>query len=136
MLAHVPAPSPTATVAPRGSPTPDTSGADYYTRSRYEWKGNRFRRIDQLEVLPAEGHGSMLVRPPSQNRDLSHDTNLWFVPRCAAEGEGDEEGAFGFDGVGEFYDDLGEVEARDFADVFDNERVDVVLGVFELDHDG
>jgi hypothetical protein len=34
--------------------------ASYYTRSRYEWKGNRFRRIRQPEVLPAEGHGSYL----------------------------------------------------------------------------
>ncbi len=34
--------------------------AEYYTRSRYEWKRNRFRQVYELEVLPAEGHGSYL----------------------------------------------------------------------------
>lgn len=40
--------------------------ADYYTRSRYEWKGKRFRRTQELEVLSAEGHGSYI--PWSKDR--------------------------------------------------------------------
>ena len=52
------------------------------------------------------------------------------------EGEGELEVAFHCDGVGEFDGDLGEIEIREFADVFDEERVEVVVGVFELDRDG
>ena len=44
--------------------------------------------------------------------------------------------AFHRDGVGEFEGDLGEGEGWEFADVFDEEGVEVVVGVFELDGDG
>ena len=37
---------------------------------------------------------------------------------------------------GEFDGDLGEGEGWEFADVFDEEGVEVVVGVFELDGDG
>jgi hypothetical protein len=67
---------------------------------------------------------------------LSNDANQWFVAGRAVEGEGDLVVAFGDDGVGEFDDDLGEGEVGDGEDGFDDEWVEVVLGVFKLCLDG
>ena len=52
------------------------------------------------------------------------------------EGEGELKVAFDRYRVGEFDGDLGEGEGWEFADVFDDEGVEVVVGVFELDGDG
>ena len=52
------------------------------------------------------------------------------------EGDADLEVAFDRYRVGEFDGDLGEGEGWEFADVFDDEGVEVVVGVFELDRDG
>lgn len=50
---------------------------------------------------------------------LSHDVDQWLVAGHAVEREGELEVAFGGDGVGEFDDDLREVEGWELADVFD-----------------
>ena len=67
---------------------------------------------------------------------LSNDADEWFVAGDAVEGEGELVVAFEGDRVGEFDGDLGEGEGWEFADVFDEERIEVVVGVFELDGDG
>ena len=67
---------------------------------------------------------------------LSDDADQWLVAGRAVEGEGELVVAFYCDGVGEFDGDLGEIEIREFADVFDEEGVEEVVGVFELDGDG
>jgi len=66
---------------------------------------------------------------------LPNDADQGLVAGGAVEGETDLEVAFDCDGVGEFDGDLGEIEIREFADVFDDEGVEVTFGVFELDLD-
>ena len=61
---------------------------------------------------------------------LAHDPDQRFVAGRAVEGEGDLVVAFHCDGVGEFDDDLGEGEVGDGEDGFDDERVNVMFGVF------
>ena len=67
---------------------------------------------------------------------LSNDADERFVASDSAEGEGELVVALHRDGVGEFDDDLREVEVGDFANVFNDQRVDVMVAVFELDCDG
>ena len=67
---------------------------------------------------------------------LSNDADQGLVARGAAEGEGDLVVAFEGDRVGEFDSDLREGEVGEFANVFDCERVDVMLAVFQLDVNG
>src|SRR5262245_27804225 len=67
---------------------------------------------------------------------LSHDLDQWLVAGGAVEGETELEVAFEGDGVGEFDGDLGEGEVGEGADGFDDEGIEVVVGVFELDRDG
>ena len=69
-------------------------------------------------------------------RQLTNDADQWLVAGDAVEGETDLEVAFDRYRVGEFDGDLGEGEVWEFADVFDDEGVEVVVGVFELDGDG
>lgn len=66
---------------------------------------------------------------------LRNNADQWLVAGDAVEGETELEVAFDCDGVGEFDGDLGEREVREFVDVFDEEGVEVVIGVFELDGD-
>ena len=67
---------------------------------------------------------------------LPHDVNQWLVAGYAVEGEGDLVVAFDCYGVGEFEGDLGEGEVGKREDGFDDERIDVVIAVFELCLDG
>ena len=67
---------------------------------------------------------------------LSKDGDQWLVARDPAEGDAELVVAFEGEGVGEFDGDLGEGEGWEVADVFDDEGVDSMVGVFELDGDG
>ena len=67
---------------------------------------------------------------------LPNNGDQWLVAGDAVEGETDLEVAFDSDGVGEFEGDLGKGERWEFADVFDDEGIQVMIAVFELDADG